>query len=131
MFLIDTNIFLELLLDQKKKKLAAGVLTRIESGEIHAVMSGFSLHSIEFILSIKNKTDILKEFLQSLNALTNLSIYHTTLDEDLKILDILEKSKLDFDDANQYYIAKKFDAEIITFDKDFKVISDLPVHILR
>jgi len=41
----------------------------------------------------------------------------------------MEQTHLDFDDANQYYIAKKFDAEIITFDNDFKVIEDLTVHI--
>jgi predicted nucleic acid-binding protein len=38
---------------------------------------------------------------------------------------------LDFDDANQYYIAKKFKAEIITFDRDFKVIRDVKVQILK
>jgi predicted nucleic acid-binding protein len=48
----------------------------------------------------------------------------------LKILEIVEQKKLDFDDANQYYVAKKFGAEIITFDKDFEIIEDLNVHII-
>ena len=130
MHLIDTNIFLELLLSQAKREVAKDILTRLENGEIEAVISGFSLHSIEFILSIKKKKDVLKEFLQALRDFPNISVYHTTLEEDLEILDIMEQIHLDFDDANQYYIAKKFAAEIITFDKDFSVIKDLTVHIL-
>ena len=131
MHLIDTNIFLELLLNQKKKKIAKNIFKQIESGKIKAVISGYTLHSIEFILSIKKKNNILKEFLQTLNDFPNLSVYHTTLEEDLDILDIVEQTKLDFDDANQYYIAKKFGAKIITFDNDFKVIKDLKVQILK
>ena len=129
MHLIDTNIFLELLLNQGKKEIARNILNRLEKGEIEAVISGFTLHSIEFILSIKKKNDVLKEFLQALQDFPNLSVYHTTVEEDLEIIDIMEQTHLDFDDANQYYIAKKFAAEIITFDNDFKVIEDLTVHI--
>ncbi len=131
MHLIDTNIFLELLLDQKKKKIAAEIVYRIEQGEINAIVSGFCLHSIEFILSIRKKHEILREFLRVLNDLPNISVYHTMLEEDLEILDIVDQTALDFDDANQYYVAKKFNAEIITFDSDFKVIDDLKVHILK
>jgi predicted nucleic acid-binding protein len=129
MHLIDTNIFLELLLNQEKKEIAKNILTRLEKGEIEAVISGFALHSIEFILCIKKKNDALKEFLQALRDFPNISVYHTTLEEDLEIIDIMEQTNFDFDDANQYYIAKKFEAEIITFDNDFKVIEDLTVHI--
>jgi predicted nucleic acid-binding protein len=121
MHLIDTNIFLELLLNQEKREIAKNILTQLEKGEIEAVISGFSLHSIEFILSIKKKRGVLKEFLQALHDFPNISVYHTTLEEDLEIIDLMEQTHLDFDDANQYYIAKKFAAEIITFDKDFKV----------
>ncbi len=131
MHLIDTNIFLELLLDQNKKKKAHEILTQVETGELEVVISGFSLHSIEFILCVKKKYDILRDFLLALNEFPNVSIYHTTLEEDLKILEIVDRTSLDFDDANQYYIAKKFNAELITFDKDFKIIKDVKVRILK
>jgi hypothetical protein len=130
MHLIDTNIFLELLLDQDKKQKAQGILSRMESGELNVIISGFTLHSIEFILCVKGKHTILKEFIQALNQFPNLSVYHTSLEEDLEILEIVDRTSLDFDDANQYYIAKKFNAEIITFDRDFKVIMDVKVRIL-
>jgi predicted nucleic acid-binding protein len=129
MHLIDTNIFLELLLNQEKKEIAKNIFIRLEKGEMEAVISGFTLHSIEFILCIKKKYDALKEFLQALHDFPNISVYQTTLEEDLEIIDIMEQIHLDFDDANQYYIAKKFEAEIITFDNDFKIIEDLNVHI--
>ena len=84
MHLIDTNIFLELLLNQEKKEIAKNILNRLEKGEIEAVISGFTLHSIEFILSIKKKNDVLKEFLQALQDFSNISVYQTTLEEDLE-----------------------------------------------
>ncbi len=97
MHLIDTNIFLELLLNQGKKEIARNILKRLEKGEIEAVISGFTLHSIEFILSIKKKNDVLKEFLQALQDFPNLSVYHTTIEEDLEIINIMEQTHLDFE----------------------------------
>ncbi len=129
MYLIDTNIFLELLLNQDKKEIARNILIRLENREFDAVISGFSLHSIEFILSIKKKNRELKEFLLALLDFPNIFIYYTTLEEDLEIIDIMEKNHLDFDDANQYYIARKFNAGIMTFDNDFKIIKDLEIQI--
>ena len=43
------------------------------------------------------------------------------MSDDFRILEIVEKTSLDFDDALQYYVAteSKCDA-IITFDADFK-----------
>ncbi|MCK4762597.1 MAG: type II toxin-antitoxin system VapC family toxin [Candidatus Aminicenantes bacterium] len=130
MYLIDTNVFLELFLDQEKSDKAGEIFRKIEQGEIRAVLSGFALHSIEYILSLKDRTDILREFLFAISSFKNLSIYFTSVEEDLEILDIMEDSPLDFDDANQYFVAKKFGAEIITFDKDFKKITDLSVTFL-
>jgi predicted nucleic acid-binding protein len=131
MYLIDTNIFLEMLLNQQKKEMARTIFTKLEKGEIDAVISGFSLHSIEFILSIKKKNDVLREFLQALNDFPNISLYHTSIEEDLDIVGIMEQTNLDFDDANQYYVAKKFNAEILTFDKDFRGIKGINVHVFR
>jgi len=34
---------------------------------------------------------------------------------------------MDFDDAYQYYAAKKVKASIVTFDKDFKKIQDVTI----
>jgi predicted nucleic acid-binding protein len=130
MYLIDTNVFLELFLDQDKKEIAGEIFNKIERKEIKAVLSGFALHSIEYILSIKERTDILRDFLYAISSFENLSIYFTSIEEDLQILDIMDESALDFDDSNQYFVAKKFGAEIITFDKDFRKIDDLSVTLL-
>ncbi len=127
MYLVDTNIFLELFLDQEKKDKAGEIFKKIENKEIKAVLSGFALHTIEYVLSLKNRTDILRDFLFSISSFENLSVYFTSVEEDLEIINISEKLKLDFDDANQYFVAKKFGAGIITFDKDFKKIKDLEI----
>jgi predicted nucleic acid-binding protein len=59
MYLIDTNVFLELFLDQDKKEIAGEIFNKIERKEIKAVLSGFALHSIEYILSI---SEVLNRF---------------------------------------------------------------------
>jgi len=130
MYLIDTNVFLELFLDQEKKDKAADIIKKIENKEIKVVLSGFALQCIEYILSLKKRTDILREFLISISSLENLSVYFTSIEEDLEIINISEKLKLDFDDANQYFVAKKFGAGIITFNRDFKKIKDLEITYL-
>jgi hypothetical protein len=42
-------------IDQDKKEIAGEIFNKIERKEIKAVLSGFALHSIEYILSIKRQ----------------------------------------------------------------------------
>ena len=49
-YLIDTNIFLEVFLEQNEKKHCLDFLQKVEKGEIKAVVTSFSLHSIAIIL---------------------------------------------------------------------------------
>ncbi len=50
MYLIDTNIFLELFLDRERREECKKFLSKIENGEIIGVITSFSLHSIAIIL---------------------------------------------------------------------------------
>lgn len=88
--------------------------------------SQFSVHSIEVNLSALKKFDLLKTFLENLLLETNLRIYQTNLGDEIKVLESIQKEKLDFDDALQYFVAKKNNCEaIISFDKHFDK-TDLP-----
>jgi predicted nucleic acid-binding protein len=46
MLLIDTNIFLEILLSRKHKESCKTILKKIKEGGIKAIITDFSLHSI-------------------------------------------------------------------------------------
>ena len=51
MLLIDTNIFLELLLGQEKADECQKFLEMVSEGELEAVATKFSVHAIEEILN--------------------------------------------------------------------------------
>jgi len=63
MYLVDTNIFLEILLEQEKKEKCKKFLNEnIES----LCISDFSLHSIGVILFRNNKEEVFKNFVDDI-----------------------------------------------------------------
>lgn len=60
-YLIDTNVFLEILLDQEKKELCKKCLTD-RFGKI--AISDFSLHSVGVILFRKKKFELFNSFMK-------------------------------------------------------------------
>jgi len=123
MFLIDTNIFLELLLDQKRAEECEQLLEKIAKGDIEAVITSFTVHVVEAIL---NDSKLVLTFLRNIENSLGLSIYDTTIDDQIAIAMLMNEKKLDFDDCLQYYVAKKLGAEaIVSFDKHFNKL-DIP-----
>jgi len=119
MYLVDTNIFLEILLAQKKKEKCKEFLnTNIK--ELY--ISDFSLHSIGVILFRSNKEDVFQKFVNDI--IPNIEII--TLPKDLykDLSEVKRTFKLDFDDAYQYKIAKEYGLKIVSMDKDFEKVKD-------
>lgn len=133
-YLIDKNIFLELLLNRAFKNDCSRLLKEIEIGNLEVYVSSFSIHSIEVILSNFNKQKELKIFLSSIIDFEGLFIYATNLEEELEAIEEMKKG-LDFDDALQSFIAKNLKASIVSFDKHFDKIKGLkrltPADILK
>jgi predicted nucleic acid-binding protein len=120
MFLVDTNIFLEMLLLQTRKQECALFLQTLKTGKNTAVVTDFTIHSIIVIMSSLNKIDGLKIFLQSLTAFKGLHVHNTTLSEEINATELATQCKLDMDDAIQYAVALSIKAQaIISFDKHF------------
>jgi uncharacterized protein len=118
-YLIDTNIWLERLLDQEKSDVVSKFLDTIPLDQIF--ISDFALHSIGVIMSRLNKLDILDKFVNDL--FFNGLIEQLSLDphDFVDIISNIEKYKLDFDDAYQLTISQKYNMTIVTFDKDFNI----------
>jgi predicted nucleic acid-binding protein len=128
MYQIDTNIFLEVLLKRKRKDECKKFLKEVKNGEITAIFSHFSLYSIEILLSSQKKYKALRKFLISLAHYKGLVIYNTKVSDQLKIIELMKKYSLDFDDALQLCIALMNQIQRIVsfdshFDKDFKDIN--------
>jgi len=81
-------------------------------------VSSFTLHSIEVTMIRNNKMNELIEFLSDVIASRIIRI-DTNTNEELNILKIMKKLKLDFDDSIQFYICQKNDFQIISYDKHF------------
>ncbi len=119
MYLIDTNIFLEVMLAQARKNECKTLLKALETGKEKAVVTDFSLYSIMLIMFNLSKIKGLKVFLSSLSAYKGVTIYHTRLSDMIKATEMSEKG-LDMDDSIQYSAALALNAKaIISFDKHF------------
>ncbi|MBN1927183.1 MAG: type II toxin-antitoxin system VapC family toxin [Prolixibacteraceae bacterium] len=116
-YLVDTNVWLERLLDQDKSNIVKRFFDIISPESIY--VSDFAMHSIGVILSRLNKLDVLSRFIEDL--FSNGRIEQLSLDakELLDVVNNMGKFKLDFDDAYQFTVALKYGLTIVTFDKDF------------
>ena len=117
MYLVDTNIWLEILLEQKKSWEAKLFFERVETENIH--ITEFSVYSIGIILSKYKKTDVLRNFLFDLIYESAIDVIRLKDDDHFKIIEAMENYSLDFDDAYQYVAAKKMNLIMISFDSDF------------
>lgn len=116
-YLIDTNVWLELLLDQEKSEIVSRFFDNVPIDQLF--VSDFAIHSIGVILSRFKKFDVLSKFIEDLfvnGQIEQLSLDYSDL---LALVDNMQRMNLDFDDSYQYTIAQKYDLTIITFDKDF------------
>ncbi len=118
-YLFDTNIFLEFLLDQERADEAETLLRQLGEGKINAFIATFTLHSIEVILFSSGQIDLLISFIEQLSNFKGLTIYPTNLEEEYEIAQLTKKLKLDFDDSLHYYVAKKLNLQLVSFDRHF------------
>ena len=116
---IDTNIFLEFLLEQKRSGECVQLMQMVENNEIEAYITSFALHSIEILLERIHKIDGLKKFLDWIIHTKGLSVYQTSPHEELNIAEMTGATGLDFDDALQYFVAKALGVALVSFDRDF------------
>jgi hypothetical protein len=118
-YLVDTNVWLERLLDQEKSLVASKFLDLIPTDSLF--VSDFSIHSIGVILSKLKKSDIFKKFINDLFINGQIELLSLDSSDLLDVIDNIQKYKLDFDDSYQFSVAQKYDLTIVTFDKDFNI----------
>ena len=117
MYLVDTNVWLELLLDQERAEEVRSFLKTIEASLL--AITEFSLYSIAVILTQLKKDDLLRNFLA--DTLLDSGVMRICLQvEDFSdIIEIRQHFSLDFDDAYQYVASQKYNFCLVSFDSDF------------
>jgi len=123
LILVDTNIFLELLLDQKRADECEKFLNKLSRGELEGVVTRYTIHAIETML---NSPDEILLFLRNVENSIGLYVYETDNEDEMAIAMLMKEIKRDFDDTLQYYVAKKLGAKaIVSFDRHFDGL-DIP-----
>lgn len=132
MYLVDTNIWLERLLEQERSEEVAKFLNLIPTEKLF--ITDFSFHSISIILTKLRKFKILTTFIHDVFIKGEVSLISLAPKDVLEIIPVMDKFKLDFDDAYQYVAAEKYDLIIVSFDEDFDITErgrKTPIEILK
>jgi predicted nucleic acid-binding protein len=119
-YLVDTNIFLEILLNQAGRKKCE---TFLQGEKGSGWISDFTLHSIGVLLFRQKRPDLFDKFAaDTLPQFTILSLSKTGY---AKLTEANTRHGLDFDDAYQFSVASENKLAIATQDKDFQRVRNL------
>lgn len=117
MYLIDTNVWLELLLEQEKAQEVRNLLEKHDSSALY--ITEFTLYSIGIILLKLKKAELFLSFINDTLFEAGISVLRLSPVDLVAIVKIAERFNLDFDDAYQYLVAIQNDLTIVSFDSDF------------
>jgi len=111
------------MLGQSKAADCEALLDAVSKGKIEAVVTHFTVHAVEAVLS---SGEALLTFLRNLENSLGLTVFETGVAEEISVAMFTKRESLNFDDALQYYVAKRLGAEaIVSYDKHFDKL-DVP-----
>ena len=125
MFLVDTNVFLEILLKRDKKEDCKKFLDN-NIGNLN--ITDFSLHSIGVILFRYGKEEVFGKFVEDI--MPNIKLLSLPVELYREVINVRKSLNLDFDDAYQYSMAKYYGLKVAAMDRDFERIKDLEILFL-
>lgn len=118
MYLVDTNVWLERLLDQERAEDIRRFLDDTPSERLF--ITDFAFHSIGVVMSKLNRMEALLRFVQDAFMDGAVALVHLEPEDTQRIASVIKQFNLDFDDAYQYVAAEKHDLTIVSFDSDFE-----------
>jgi predicted nucleic acid-binding protein len=99
MYLLDTNIFLEILLQREKSEAAKHLFIANPSTDLF--ITDFSLHSIGVFLSQRNRHETYVSFVKDVIIKTGIAVIGLDPEEVLALTEVSKRFRLDFDDSYQ------------------------------
>ncbi len=115
--LVDTNVFLEVLLNQARAEEAR---TFLNQADIHDFfISDYSFHSIGVLFFRKRQPQIFRAFVDDVILSGSVRIISLSPEEMGPVMEAAGRFGFDFDDAYQYATAQKFGLRVVTYDADF------------
>jgi predicted nucleic acid-binding protein len=117
MYLLDTNVWLERMLEQARSEEVRRLLDQVPSD--HLLITDFSLHSIGVILNRLNRRDEFLGFVRDLFIDGAVALVSLEPGDMERLVAVMDRFGLDFDDAYQYVAAERYQVELVSFDGDF------------
>jgi len=117
MYLLDTNVFLELLLDQDRADDVERLLRSVPRERLN--ISEFSLYSVGIVLFHRKLFDVFVRFVEDLIITGGVCLLRLSAGDAKKLVQVAQRFSLDFDDAYQYAVAERYGLTVISFDADF------------
>lgn len=117
MYLLDTNIWLERLLEQQQAEVVRKLLEQIAPEQL--CISDFALHSIALALTRRHRLEAWLRFVQDILIDGDVTLIRLQPQDLQAVVESMEQQHLDYDDAYQYTIAKKYKLTLVSFDNDF------------
>jgi len=116
-FLVDTNIWLELLLNQQRAQEVRQLFEEREGSDF--AITEFSLYSIGIVLTRLNKDEAFAGFIADALEQAGTRLVRLGSADMQDLLGARKAFRLDFDDAYQYTAAEKHNLILLSFDTDF------------
>ena len=124
---IDANIFLEVLLKQKRTQECKAYLRRVKTGVVTALTTDFIVDTISIIMDDAGcKPAQLRKFQLSLLKYEGLTLYDLTMADRVAATKHMEKHNPDFDDATVYAaMTITGTRELVSMDRKFDKIEGI------
>ncbi len=114
-YLLDTNVFIEFLLEQENADEAGELLEKMSAG---FGISLFALYSIGIILTRRGRASAFLQLVEDIEE-TGTVVVQLHLSDMSNVITAMQQYSLDFDDAYQYTVAEKYGLTIVSYDRDF------------
>ena len=125
MYLLDTNIFLEVILNREYSQVVQDLLNRDTATAFF--VSDFSVYSIGIFFVRRHMPDQLGTFIDDLE-LRGIRTVSLSNDELKQVPHWCKKYGMDFDDAYQYVVADRYRLKLVSLDHDFDRIPQGRIH---
>lgn len=118
MYLVDTNIWLERLLDQERSAEVGRFLSEVPAETLW--ITDFSLPSIGIILCRLGQSEVFLRFMDDLFMEGGVTLASVQPQAMRRVVETMQQFGLDFDDAYQYVAADQAEAIIVSYDQHFE-----------
>ena len=117
MYLVDSNVWLELLLNQERAEEVRDFFGTMEPNLL--ALTDFTLYSLGIILTRLGKDQAFSDFTVDTLERGEVTSLRLNIADMRDLLAVGQQFRLDFDDAYQYLAAEKHGFVLVSLDSDF------------